>query len=185
MLPFLPEMGAERLFFRYGEDKKVDGVIYMQRISDPRMGGAQVRNARMFRKLCGHTSMSNVVIVTTFWDRVQPDEGAKREKELKEKFFDQQLSQGANMLRYDRRTSQNSARGIVEVATKNDPKALRIQKQMVDYKKALPNTDAAQELYVMLKRQMKDMNEEMDKLEEDIRSECFVFCSTQCQRFNL
>jgi hypothetical protein len=67
---------------RYEDDRKLTGVIYLHRISDVRMGGAARGNLRLFRKLCGTDTFVNVVIVTTFWDKVGKIEGMERMKEL-------------------------------------------------------------------------------------------------------
>src|SRR5579862_2518370 len=61
---------------------RLNGVIYLHRISDPRMGGTAVRNSRMFRKLCGVNAFKNVILATTFWEKVSPADGDRREREL-------------------------------------------------------------------------------------------------------
>jgi hypothetical protein len=54
----------------------------MHRISDIRMGGTNRRNFKMFRELCGESTLRNVLIVTNMWSQVAPDLGEMREKEL-------------------------------------------------------------------------------------------------------
>jgi hypothetical protein len=47
------------------------------------MGGTGVRNIRMFSETVGATAAKNVVILTTQWDRVKPEDGNRRYAELK------------------------------------------------------------------------------------------------------
>ncbi|KAF9531058.1 hypothetical protein CPB83DRAFT_918629 [Crepidotus variabilis] len=152
----------------YKDEKKLAGVIYMQRISDPRMGGTATRNVRMFRKLCGHTSMQSTIIATTFWGKVTTDEGNSRELDLRDgKFFGRALDNGAVMMRHDRRAE--SALEIISAILAKTPEALRIQKQLVDKRRVLPGTDAAQELYGAFKEQLQMFQEEMEDLREELQ----------------
>ncbi|EJT75385.1 hypothetical protein GGTG_05322 [Gaeumannomyces tritici R3-111a-1] len=43
------------------------GIVYLHRISDPRMGGSAMKNLRMFKKLCGKDALERVVLATTMW----------------------------------------------------------------------------------------------------------------------
>lgn len=63
-------------------DTLLSGIIYLHRISDIRMSGSSTKSLRMFRKLCGTENMSKVSLVTTMWDKVTPEEGARRERQL-------------------------------------------------------------------------------------------------------
>ncbi|KAF7327942.1 GTP-binding protein A [Mycena kentingensis (nom. inval.)] len=87
----------------YESGKKLTGVIYIHRISDNRMGGIAMRNFRMFRQLCGDTTLKNVVIVTTMWAQIDPALGAARESELitSDKFFKPVLDKGAQIVRHE------------------------------------------------------------------------------------
>ncbi|KAF9531056.1 P-loop containing nucleoside triphosphate hydrolase protein [Crepidotus variabilis] len=153
----------------YAGKRKLAGVVYMQRISDPRMGGTATRNARMFRKLAGHVSMNNVVIVTTFWTKVEQKDGTGRQKQLEDDmFFGKSLKKGANLMPHDKGI-QSAHKIISHILTNHDPEALRIQKQMVDKKKVLSKTDASQELYKVLNEQLKQFEEEMDELDTELQ----------------
>ena len=89
---------------RHGEKSHLAGLIYVHRIDDARVGGTSQRNLRMFRKLCGTDSLKNVVIVTTMWDKVTPEEGLQREQELmaSDYLFKRLLNGGAIMMRHYR-----------------------------------------------------------------------------------
>ncbi|KAF8122892.1 hypothetical protein EV363DRAFT_1358576 [Boletus edulis] len=64
-------------FFQPGrnEERLLNGIIYMHRISDPRVGGVARKNLKMFHSLCGDASLKNVRIATTNWNRVSEQEG--------------------------------------------------------------------------------------------------------------
>jgi hypothetical protein len=75
----------------------------MHRISDVRMGGISTRNFKMFRQLCGESTLRNVVIVTNMWGEVGREVGEAREAELgsDDRFFKPVLDKGAHMLRHN------------------------------------------------------------------------------------
>ena len=45
----------------YQKDLLLTGIIYLHRITDPKMGGTARKDLMMFKKLCGEDSFSNVV----------------------------------------------------------------------------------------------------------------------------
>ena len=53
---------------------KLDGIIYMHRITDQRMGGTAQTNLFTFQKLCGQKALTNVTLATTKWERVSDTE---------------------------------------------------------------------------------------------------------------
>lgn len=80
----------------------MNGLIYVQRISDPRFGDESNTNLDMFRRLCGSKAYKNVVVLTTFWDRVAKVEGPRREAQLKSDFFKDLVVGGATFMRHNR-----------------------------------------------------------------------------------
>ncbi|KAJ3559128.1 hypothetical protein NM688_g527 [Phlebia brevispora] len=130
----------------YEQGYKLSGVIYMQRISDVRMGSTSLKNFNMFRKLCGDSALRNVAIVTNMWGQVTPERGAAREFELAsdDQLFKPVLTLGGKILRHDNTAS--SARVILLNLINNPPQVLRIQAELVDEKKDIADTEAGQEL---------------------------------------
>lgn len=59
----------------YKQNRKLSGVIYLHRITDPKMGGVSRRSFRMMSELCGDNNFRNTVIVTNMWDKVSVMEG--------------------------------------------------------------------------------------------------------------
>lgn len=82
---------------------KLSGIIYLHRIVDNRMSGSAMKNLRMFRRLCGDEALSCVVLATTMWSQVSPEEGANRERELmtKPEFWASMVERGSKVLRQD------------------------------------------------------------------------------------
>ena len=120
----------------------------------------------MFRKLCGETTLRNVVIVTNMWGEVNPQLGDAREAELKgeDVFFKPVLDKGARMARHD--NTGPSAEKIIGLLLENHPLPLRIQEELVDEQKDISETSAGEELNRELVAQIKKHQQEMDELRE-------------------
>jgi hypothetical protein len=92
----------------YREGTRINGILYLHRITDRRMQGTTLRNLAMFRKICGEDCFKNVLLGTTCWDLVEPVIGAAREEELSNtpEFWGDMLKRGSQILRvYPNRTS--------------------------------------------------------------------------------
>ncbi|EAU87544.1 hypothetical protein CC1G_12343 [Coprinopsis cinerea okayama7 len=68
----------------YDAGVKFSGVIFVHNISAPKIDRMARRNMVLFRKICGKESMKNVVVVTTFWDLVDFEQGESNERELQQ-----------------------------------------------------------------------------------------------------
>ncbi len=132
------------------------------------MGGTSTRNFRMFRKLCGDESLQNVVLVTNMWGQVPLDIGEAREQELKEQdiFFKPVLDEGAQIKRHNNTLA--STHEILRSVAFKGPVPLRIQKELVDEKKDITDTDAGEELGRELHEQAKRFKEQQEKLREEM-----------------
>jgi hypothetical protein len=154
---------------RYEEGVTLAGVLYFHRISDFRMGGTSTRNFKMFRELCGDTTLQNVVIVTNMWGEVGTQVGEAREAELMQEdiFFKPVLNKGAQMTRHDNTVS--SAKNIIRRIIDNHPLPLRIQRELVDEHKDISDTSAGEELNRELNAQIKKYQQEMLVLKEEMK----------------
>jgi len=152
-----------------GKTFKLVGLIYVHRISDTRVGATAKRNLRMFQKLCGPHSMGNVVIVTTMWDKVTPEEGLQREIELahSEDLFMPLLAGGAKMAQYKNR---ESALRVFNYLLGKSNTTLQIVHELVEEKKVLVDTAAGKELQVDIRHLMRRRMKEIQDLEEEIRA---------------
>ncbi|KAG5651904.1 hypothetical protein H0H81_006985 [Sphagnurus paluster] len=162
-------MIAAFLATTYEAGKKLAGVIYMHRISDFRMGGISTRNFKMFRELCGESTLKNVVIVTNMWGEVSKEVGEAREAELvrEDIFFKPVLEKGAQILRHGNTLA--SAQRILGHLLNNHPKSLQIQRELVDQKKDISQTVAGAELNRELMAQAEKHRKEMIALQDEMK----------------
>lgn len=138
----------------------------MHRISDFRMGGTNKRNFKMFRELCGESTLRNVLIVTNMWDQVAPDIGEMREKELEDNFFKPVLMKGARMLRHE--GTRESSHRILRYLIHNQPATLLIQEELVNEHKNIVQTSAGSELTRVLNEQRERHEEVVAQLRIDM-----------------
>lgn len=141
---------ADWLTDSYIHQIKLNGIIYLHRITEMRMQGAAERNLFMFRKLCGNDALKNIVLATTMWELVDPDVGDKREKHLIDnpEFWGWMHENGSQITRHQ--NSRDSALRIVDIFASRDTTKqkvdLGIQREMVKHGKTLDQTDAGIEL---------------------------------------
>lgn len=135
---------------------RLKGIIFLHRISDPRMTGAARRNLNMFKKLCGDNAYKSCVLATTMWSQVDQAEGERREKELMQtsEFWGSMAKRGSIVRRY--LNNQNSAHEIIDYILSlhfKDPLVLDIQDELVTQKKSIEDTSAAVELNAEIMRE--------------------------------
>ena len=153
--------------FRYSAGGKLAGVIYVHRISDPRFGNLAAKNFRMFRELCGEKTLKNIVLMTNMWGQVTPQQGADRERQLKDKHFKAAIEKGARLCRHT--NTPESARAILGTILKNRPVVLKIQRELVDEQKDIERTGAGKELSREICKVMVKYQSNIKELEEGIR----------------
>jgi len=159
----------------YDKGIKLNGLIYLHRISDPRMGGSALKNLHMFQRLCGSRSLPNVVLTTTMWGEVQRQSGGaaaaeRREEQLKatDEFWGGMVQGGSHVRRHlgDRK----SAEAILSVIVNAQKKVtLDIQVEMIDKKLPLDQTMAGQYLkqeYAVLRQRYEAEAEEIVRSKE-------------------
>ncbi|KAF9461785.1 P-loop containing nucleoside triphosphate hydrolase protein [Collybia nuda] len=161
---------SECLIKQYADGVKLAGVIYIHRITDVRMGGISTRNFKMFRSLCGETTLKNVIIVTNMWGEVHPEIGEARETELAndELFFKPVLDKHARMARHNNTIA--SAQSIIGLFSGNEPKALQVQTDIVDEGKDISQSAAAQILNQELIEQARQQEEEKKRVQEELEA---------------
>ncbi|KAF9562578.1 hypothetical protein CPC08DRAFT_373207 [Agrocybe pediades] len=156
-------MIATYLSYSHANGKHLAGVIYMHRILDNRVGGISTRNFRLFRKICGESTLDSVVIATTMWDQVDQAVGERREDELstKDHFFKPAVEKGARLLRHH--NNVESARNIISsiVQRNKKPVTLQIQDELsrgLDISETKAGVELRQEIF-----------EQMERYREEIR----------------
>ncbi|KAF9647081.1 hypothetical protein BDM02DRAFT_3098690 [Thelephora ganbajun] len=150
----------------YKAGSKLAGVIYIHRISDLRFTGIAKRNFKMFRELCGDSTLKNVILVTNMWGMVTKDVGEDRERELTTKFFKPVLDKGAQLARHH--NTAESARNIIRGIMKNHPMVLQIQRELVDDHKDITDTAAGEAINKELKEQIRRHQAELKTVQEDM-----------------
>jgi hypothetical protein len=133
------------------------------------MGGISTRNFKMFRELCGDSTLKNVVIVTNMWGEVSSGVAEARERELAtdDMFFKPVLDQNARLVRHD--NTRGSAQAILQLVIPNHPEALRIQRELVDEHMDISQTAAAEELNRELIEQAKRHQADLKELEAEMK----------------
>ncbi|KAI1748041.1 hypothetical protein F4782DRAFT_534760 [Xylaria castorea] len=154
----------------YERQTLLSGIIYLHRISDPRLGGSGMKNLRMFKKLVGEDGLANVVLATTMWSFLPDiDAGHRREAELTQRgnFWGHMIDNGSRVFRQDH--GVESAKQIVQhIISRQSFVALDIQRDMIDRNLPLDETAAGQEVQAEMdkqraehERRIRDMREEM------------------------
>ena len=132
------------------------------------MAGTPLRNLRVFRKLCGDTAFSSVVLVTTMWDRVDECTGSRREMELLATDWSTMINYGATSCRFS--NTADSAWNIVKIL-RGGKVLLLLQEEIVELKLSLNETQAGKTLYSDLQRLLAEQRDTVRCLAEQAREE--------------
>lgn len=159
-------MIADYLAAGYSKEMRLSGIIYLHPISDNRFTHHATKNLEMFRKLTGEKNLKNVVLTTSMWDRVTPEEGQKREQELKLKFWSVLMAFGATYSRQD--GSTDCAKKIASTLVDNKPFYVQLQEEMGQDNKALKDTAAGKEIMAEIFRMKEQHQKELTEMKEMI-----------------
>ncbi|KAG5658581.1 hypothetical protein KAF25_010762 [Fusarium avenaceum] len=155
----------------YKNDIRLDGIIYLHRISDVRMQGSARQNLVTFNKLCGEGALKRVILASTMWDITNEEVAVMREKELKETnhFWGWMLSQGSSCHRYNN-TPECARQIVLSLTGRGPPIVTDLQTQMVDNGLSLEETAAGQDLNTALLKEIKKLTQKQRALEEHIKA---------------
>ncbi|KAG1846609.1 P-loop containing nucleoside triphosphate hydrolase protein, partial [Suillus subalutaceus] len=137
----------------YGQDMKLAGILYLHDITQSRMFGTTLRDLDVFRKLCGEDAEKNVILVTTKWaDLITANEGplAAREQELTSVFWKEMMAHGSTTDRFNQSRPWDVMKPIL--ANKTVVDAIQIQRELVDWGRKIPETDAGKALASKVKK---------------------------------
>lgn len=136
------------------------------------MGRSAVNQLDIFRELCGDDSatLKNVIFATNRWDLLESEEvGIRRQNELENdpRFWEPMCKKGSKVRRYEGTTE--SAMELIQLIMSNTPQPLKIQQELVDDRKPLSETGAANAPFSasvinMQVQQSKDMAETLKKM---------------------
>ena len=148
----------------------LSGLIYLHPISDNRLRGSALRNLFMFKKLCGPECLRGIVLATTMWGLVNPDDGVKRENQLRstDDFWGEMEKGGSRVMRHLR--TKESAMAILGVIIHHRyPMLLKIQDEMINQGRGLEDTGAGIKVNEDLIEADRKHKAELAALKEDMK----------------
>ena len=152
---------------------QLTGILYVHPIRETKMGAKAIDSLASFKKLCGADALRKVVLVTTFWDEVEPMVGERRERELREStlFWAIMLRRGSEVFRHynTKSTARSVIRHLLDIRTEQDQGIfLDIQREMVDQMKDLDQTSAGQLMMTALEKQRQAFERELADLQAEL-----------------
>ncbi|KAK2466554.1 hypothetical protein APHAL10511_001416 [Amanita phalloides] len=158
-------LGKIAHFLQDGGGHKLNGILYLHRISDPRFSGTAKKSLRIFRELCGDDKLDHVRFVTTYWNVVSEKEGTDREAALADGVFKPFLDAGAKLIRHD--GGSESAKKIISDLSRQTPVSMKIQEQL-NAGMALGDTSAGAVIIEEMKELQKKHENEMEELKKEL-----------------
>ncbi|KAH6895963.1 P-loop containing nucleoside triphosphate hydrolase protein [Thelonectria olida] len=131
---------ARLLAAQYEVGLELKGIIYAHRITDIRYAGSAVKTFEIFKRICGEDALSNVLLATTLWNKIDEVTGASRERELRRDFWAYMLGRGSQMSRFH--GDRTSAVALISQLIVKNPVVLRLQHEMINEGKKLHETEA-------------------------------------------
>jgi 50S ribosome-binding GTPase len=131
----------------YARTIRVTGLVYVHRITDPKMQGSAVKNLEMFQKLCGTHCFPQVALVSTMWQELHGAEGQalgeEREVELRSNMaFWGAMDKGKSRT-FRHFGERESAEAVIQwLLTSRHKLVLNIQRELVDEQLTLDQTEA-------------------------------------------
>ena len=149
----------------YNNEMKLGGVIYLHDISLSRMLGTTRKNLEVFQKLCGDDAFRSVILGTTKWGDVFKEDGDKRTQQLRDNYWRDMVDQGSKVFKFEdsSKSAWTMVDSIVEL-NRSRAEVLQIQRELVDARKLIPDTEAGQKL-------RNDLDQVLKKLKEDRKAQ--------------
>jgi ParB-like chromosome segregation protein Spo0J len=161
---------ADWLAISYAGGRQLTAILYLHRITDPRMSGSNMRNLVMFRKLIGDDLLRNVVLVTTMWDSIGQVQGAEREGALlaTPDFWGIMVRNGSSVARFG--GTKEGACSIIESQLSKTKSTLNIQREMIDDGLQLKDTEAGKEVFAEMTEVKLEHQREIMQLRSDMEA---------------
>jgi len=159
----------------YDANMKLGGIIYLLSIGDKRMKGTTRRNLDMFHQLCGDKGLARVILGTTNWGEVDDNTGKMREQQLAKTFSNLMNASGSTrkLLRFHK--TKESARAFLGVILERlkfrgneilNDNVLRIQNELVELNRNIPETEAGKKLLYTLEQLLEIQKNQAEDFEE-------------------
>ncbi|KAK3364625.1 hypothetical protein B0T25DRAFT_69922 [Lasiosphaeria hispida] len=154
---------------------RLAGLVYLHRVSDPRMTGSAIKNLCLFQSLCGQQNYGHVVLATTMWAEIEEERviGLQRERELRNTYWADMIQRGSKVKEHN--GSRKSALDIVRTLTGTGrPVTLAIQYELIVEGRTLGDTEVgrilSQEIDADMKKAVRntmDLNSGLEEAERD------------------
>ncbi|KAL4077511.1 hypothetical protein J3A83DRAFT_4155681, partial [Scleroderma citrinum] len=119
------------------------GIIYTYRINDTHESSAELTGLRLAAALCGNEAADRMRLVTTMWDDVDTELAQDTEDRMKDDVWESLLSAGS---RYERFYNTGDSAWNIVLGLGDARKALLIQREVVDMKMELAQTNVGKRL---------------------------------------
>lgn len=151
---------------------RLSGVVYLHNITETRIRGSAVQGLKVFKAMCGAEAFHGITMATTFWDKVGTEGMQQADKSWIElqrnvNFWKELIDGGCSkqMLSAGRTSAMQVVQGI---ASRNTRMVLRMQRQLVDEKLLIYETDAGKELQDAWFQEKSGLLAEMKETREQI-----------------
>ncbi|KAF9869947.1 hypothetical protein CkaCkLH20_12556 [Colletotrichum karsti] len=148
------------------------GILYLHRITDNRMTNTSKSYLRLLESLVGDDALRNVILVTTMWNMLRPEDrrrGLQREQELLDNFWSSMEQKGSYVAQFD--GTADSAYALVFQLAGKDSVVLDIQKETVEQDRSILETTAGMNLIHQLKKDSESYQLQMSNVEKQLELE--------------
>lgn len=154
---------------QYAFGLQLRGIIYLHRITDPKVHGSTINSFIMFKEMCGSEALGNVILLTTMWDVVESESiGARRQQELRDDFWADMVQCGSIVRKFDGSTAM--AEALVCRLLSKPAVVLQIQKDVIQSKKKLEDTRAGLRLLPRIESSLREKERHIASLVKDAES---------------
>jgi GTP-binding protein EngB required for normal cell division len=163
---------ANYLVSKYKAGRLLNGLIYLVSILDTRMKGSELRNLRMFKKLCGKENFKSIILGLTFCDR-EPDKDVRemRKTELisNPDWWGKMVKDGSTVVEIPYHLDHPEASlAILDRFATHEEITLQLQEEVVHRGKKISDTEAAS--MVRHNQQLKTIREDGFKMYAEVKS---------------
>jgi hypothetical protein len=158
---------ASWLSFAYQQGYRLNGMVYLQTIGEPRMKGSHLTNLRMFQEMTGLEHMDSVVLTTTMWDKTDREDAKKRELQLmqEDKFWQPMIKRKSHVKRF--MNDRDSALDIIRILVEKHKMIPKLQHEMNVEGKNLDQTNAGK----AVNKRLIEQKEKHELEKEDLRKQ--------------
>jgi hypothetical protein len=158
---------ASWLSFAYQQGYRLNGMVYLQTIGEPRMKGSHLTNLRMFQEMTGLEHMDSVVLTTTMWDKTDREDAKKRELQLmqEDKFWQPMIKRKSHVKRF--MNDRDSALDIIRILVEKHKMIPKLQHEMNVEGKNLDQTNAGK----AVNKRLIEQKERHELEKEDLRKQ--------------